>query len=322
MKILVTGASGFIGKQLVKELVKNNKVDCLVRKTSNIGDLRKLKNIKFYYGDVTDLESLKKIKKNYDVIYHLVGIGGLTATSEEKYKMYMNVNAEGTRNLLESFKDMDIKKVIIFSSTAAVGVFNGIKNEESECVPESHYQKSKYQQEKISLEYYKKYNLPIIILRPSMVCGFGDTSELTTICKFIKKGFVPIFGNGRNKIPIVHVNDVVQATILLEKKGKIGETYIVTNREAVPFEVLVKKLSKILNKKVVIIKIPKVVAKFFAFFIGSFFKIIKKDPFITMKRVDSVASSREFNISKLECLGYKQKIKLDDCLEDSMGGRK
>jgi len=144
MKILVTGASGFIGKYLVKELVKKNDVDCLVRKTSDIGDLKKLKNIKFYHGDVTDLESLKKIKKNYDVIYHLVGIGGLTATSEEKYKRYMDVNAEGTRNLLESFKDKNVKKIIIFSSTAAVGVFNGIKNEESECVPESHYRFWRY----------------------------------------------------------------------------------------------------------------------------------------------------------------------------------
>lgn len=312
MKILVTGASGFIGKKLVKELVKSHKVDCLVRKTSNVKGLEKCNLI---YGDVTDLGSLKKIK-DYDVVFHLVGVGGLSAVSDKEYKKFMRVNSEGTKNLLEVLKDRKVKKIIVFSSTAAMGVFSGIKNENSECRPESFYQKSKYEQEKVA----KSYNLPVMILRPSMVCGYGDKSELNMIVKFIKKGVVPIFGNGKNNIPLVHVDDVVNAGLVLMNKGEIGKTYIVTNKDSVGLEVLIKKLSKLMNKKITIIKIPKFIAKFFAFFVEGFFKIIKRHPIITVKRIDSISSDRNFDISALEKLGYKQKISLDECLRDHVKG--
>ncbi len=313
MKILVTGASGFIGKYLVKELVKQHKVDCLVRKTSNVDGLEKCKLV---YGDVTDLASLKNVVKNYDVIFHLVGIGGLSAVSDKEYKKFMRVNSEGTKNLLEACKGKKIGKIIVFSSTAAMGVFNGVKNEESKCDPESVYQKSKYEQERVA----KGYNLPVIILRPSMVCGYGDKSELMTICKFIKRGFVPIFGSGRNNIPLVHVKDVVNASLVIMEKGEVGKTYIVTNKNGVSLEILIKKLSKIMNKKVMIVKIPKFIAKFFAFFIEYFFKVIGKHPFVTAKRIDSISSNRNFDISALEKLGYKQKISLDECLRDCVRG--
>ena len=93
MRVLVTGATGFIGKDLVKGLVKDSHYcRCLARKTSNIEELKKLGNLEMFYGDITDRDSLKGIAEDIDVVYHLAAIGNVTSVSKETYETYTTIN--------------------------------------------------------------------------------------------------------------------------------------------------------------------------------------------------------------------------------------
>ena len=119
MKILVTGATVFIGKHLVKRLVEEGRtVICLARKTSNVEILKAL-NVEIIYGDLLDCGLLEEILKDtkIGIIYHLGG-----AVYSRKSKNYREVNVTGTNNLLKACCDRNrIKKFILISSITAVG---------------------------------------------------------------------------------------------------------------------------------------------------------------------------------------------------------
>tara|TARA_Y100000034_G_C6854719_1_gene388224 strand:+ start:353 stop:1294 length:942 start_codon:yes stop_codon:yes gene_type:complete len=306
MKILVTGGTGFVGKHLVKRLVnEGNEVSCLVRQDSEF-----LKNlgVSFYKGDIND-EIIKDAVKDKEIIYHLVGIGDVSATSKEAYEEYKEVNVEGTRSLLEAcISNKNLRKIICFSSTAAMGLLKGSVDETSECNPVTPYQKSKFESEKVILDYYKKYNLPVVILRPSMIYGKeARNSQIFEIYKFIKKGFVPLIGKGDNNVPLVHVSDVVEATLLAGEKGNNGEVYIITNSEIVTLKQLIRGIKEVSNKKAITIKIPKKVALILAF------GIERIKPIITRKRIKSMTTNRIFNTEKaFKEMGWKSKIELKE----------
>ena len=121
MKILITGATGFIGKNLVPELVsKSHKVRCLVRKTSRKEDINYLKKLKveLFNGDLINKKSLKGICRGIDIVYHLTGVLGSFNASE---KLMFDINVRGTENILNESKEGKVKKFIFCSSAGVLG---------------------------------------------------------------------------------------------------------------------------------------------------------------------------------------------------------
>src|SRR3989344_2100082 len=144
MKILVTGATGFIGSHLAERLVKDrHRVRALVRekatkdnpepKNDAVELLKRLK-VEIAYGDLLDIKSLEKAVKNIDVIFHLAAIARPMAIPDE---LYFKVNEQGTKNLLEACKNKKLKKIIIMSSISAVGPTRDDNpvNEDTPCRP-------------------------------------------------------------------------------------------------------------------------------------------------------------------------------------------
>ena len=120
MKVLVTGGTGFIGTHLVDELVKRGEeVRSLVRETSDVRHLKK-SGVELVYGDITDMDSLKKAVKGIDVVYHLVSGGSVSTISKEGYLKLRNLNVTGTKNLLKACSSSNIRKFLLFSSVSAL----------------------------------------------------------------------------------------------------------------------------------------------------------------------------------------------------------
>lgn len=260
-KILVTGATGFIGSHLVEALAeKNRRVRCLVRRDSFLKNLEYIKSlrdpikskIEIFNGDLLDKKLLKKALRDIDIIFHLAAIARPMAIPNQAY---FDVNATGTKNLLEACRSTKIKKFIHMSSISAVGPSRDGKpvNESTPCKPVDTYGESKLEAEKILFEYYKKYKIPIVILRPSMVFGERDF-EMLRFFKAVKTGFFPI--RGRGKMEFCYVQNLVEACLLAEEKGKIGEVYCISNGESYTLNKIIRTMVKEMHIKLVPIFLP------------------------------------------------------------------
>lgn len=322
MKILVTGASGFIGRHLVEKLCQQkHQVRCLVRKNSNVGFLKDNK-VELVYGDITIKETLGNIAEGIELVFHLVGIGNICAVSKEAYNYYYKVNVLGTKNLLEECRRAGIKKFVYFSSVAAMGLLKDSHEINESMVPHpvTPYERSKFESEKINLEYCQRYSLPSVIIRPTMVYGQGAiASEILHICKFMRKYRIfPTIGSGDNLMSLVHVYDLVDAAYLAAIQGKPSQVYIITDK-SYTLNQLSDIIAKELDIRIFKIRLPVKIAYCAAFVIETFSQAIKIDPFFTRQRVKSVLTDRIFSINKAATeLGYTPKINLEKGIKDTI----
>lgn len=300
MNILITGITGFVGKRLAAELqVRGHKIAGLVRYGSKVKDLPAELNL--HIGDVTDLESMGPIFINQQAVFHLVGTGNISDTRESSYSEYYKINVEGTLNVLKQCVYHNIRRVIVFSSTAAMGLVPEGSNELTECKPVTPYQRSKSEMERVAIEYATKNNLELVILRPSMIYGPGAKSEILTLAKFIKSGIVPRIGDGLNIIPGIYIDDLVvaAANAISVEPG----TYILTGPDQHTLSEFISLIAKSMKERPLILPVPKALAKKGANLIEFIFRQSNRVPPITGLRIDSMSANRKFDLtSTIECL--------------------
>ena len=283
MKVLVTGATGFIGSHLVEKLVKEKyEVSVLIKKQKKIQkqridsiNLLKKLNVKIYYGNLLDKNSLNNAVNDNEVIFHLAAIARPMAIKNEEY---FKVNEIGTENLLGVCKNKKIKKIIIMSSISAVGPTRDGKpiNEKAECIPVDTYGWSKLAQEKVALKYIKKDKLPITILRPPMVFGPRDY-EMLKLFKAVNKRFFPIDGK-EECLEFLYVENLVEACLLAIEKGKIGEIYHISNKKHYSINEIIDAIEKAENKKIFPVKFPNWSFMIVGFIVEFFGKIFNFHP--------------------------------------------
>jgi nucleoside-diphosphate-sugar epimerase len=214
--IFITGATGFIGKQLAFKLARDNKVSALVRPQSQ-DKTRELKEggVQIVAGDLLDSNSYAEKLQGIDCLLHLAALFKLEAPKEELYKY----NVLGTKTLLEACVGKGIKRIIYFSTAYVAGDREGGPIREDEPYPEKFknwYEWSKAEAEKVALDFSKRYNLTVVIVRPAIVYGPESFYGFYNALKVIGQGKLWAYpGNGSNRVHLVHVDDVVNAVIHL-----------------------------------------------------------------------------------------------------------
>jgi dihydroflavonol-4-reductase len=236
MKCFVTGASGFIGANLVHELrARGHEVKALLRRES---DLRGINGVEFERvdGDVSDREKLKAAMRGCDWCFHVAASYRLWLRD---YKPMYAANVEGTRNVLESAADAGCSRIVYTSTVGCIGLpkkTNGEITPTDEATPVSeaqmsnHYKLSKWQAEVVARESAAK-GLPIVIVNPSAPIGPRDVKPTPTgkvIVDFLNRKMPACLDTGLNW---VHVRDVAIGHILAAEKGRVGERYILGNAD-------------------------------------------------------------------------------------------
>ena len=317
MKVFVTGATGFVGRNLVKALAENGEeITCLVRKIPE-----DLKGVKFVKGDINNKGVIESAIKDKDVVYHLVGVGNINSISNKDYLFFKKINVEGTRNIMDACLKYKIKKIIYLSSTASMGLIKKpLVNEEDKCNPKTPYQRSKYESEQLIKEYIQKYHLPVVTLRPTMIYGPGmKHGQILKIYNLMNKGFFPFVDSGKAIVPAVHVNDVVSAVIAAAKNGKLGETYIITSDDNKTLREIVEIIQRKGHLKIVKINLPKFILKILIFILQNLSLLIKINPPMTLQRLDSFTFNRMFDISKAKKeLKWEPKISFEQGLDETI----
>jgi len=301
MTVLITGASGRIGKHLVNALLKEGEnVRVFIKEKIVEAD-----NIETFYGDVLDIESLKKAVEGVDVVYHLAAIVDYLAPQDLMYK----VNVLGTRNLLEVSKG---KKIIYLSTTAVMG--KKLKeipaNENTPCRPSNYYGKTKLEAEKL----VRKNGG--IILRSADVIGPGSFVNDVVISK-LEEGKLPFIGDGKNFIHYIHINDLIHALLLIKERGRSGEVYIVAGKDVRTQKDCWNLICKYLNVSPPTKSVSVTLAKIQAYSKLLKFKINKEQPNIIPEYVEKITANRTFDISKARKeLGFDPKISYEEAAQE------
>jgi UDP-glucose 4-epimerase len=210
-RVLITGASGFVGYHLIEEALHNNlDVYVAVRKSSDVSHLKHF-NIQYTYPEFDNIISLKKELKDkqYDYIIHAAG-----ATRARSQNEYNIINAEYTYNLAVAAQvaDINLKGFVFISSLAAVGPLDTLKGTITEDTiphPITDYGRSKL----LAEERLKSISgLSYTILRPTAVYGPRDTG-IFIFFQQLKRGIEPYIGHAEQKLSFIYVKDLAKATI-------------------------------------------------------------------------------------------------------------
>ena len=212
---LVTGANGFIGFQLVRELIaRGDYVRCLVRRSASAERLEHL-GARIVAGDVTSPESLGPAVEKVDTVYHLAGLVRARSAAE-----FLRTNRMGVANLLDSCRRRTTPPtVVIVSSLAAAGPARDARprTEEEPPRPVSHYGRSKRAGELEAVA--RASDLPITIVRPPIVMGEGDKVGLTLFRMIRQARLHLVPGWRRSKLSIIHVRDLAAVLISAAERG-------------------------------------------------------------------------------------------------------
>ncbi|KYG32438.1 NAD-dependent epimerase/dehydratase family protein [Alkalihalobacillus trypoxylicola] len=263
MKIVVTGAAGFIGSNLCLELLKNPSVHIIgvdayigpttkKQKDENIQKLLKHPRFTFKQTSILDV-NWEPILNGTDYIYHLAGIPGVRSSWGAEFQQYVKHNITATQRLLEACKSVHLKKFIYSSTSSVYGEKEGKVSEKSIPEPLSPYGITKLTGEHLCHVYRESFNIPTVILRYFTVYGPKQRSDMA-FHRFIKSmlddEFITIYGDGRQTRDFTFISDCVQATAAVkEAKNVIGETINIGGKERSSVLEVITILEELLGKK-------------------------------------------------------------------------
>jgi len=307
-KTLVTGATGFIGSNVVRALLKAGKeVKGLLRPTSNRKAIDGL-DIELAYGDLRDRDSLVKALKGCDRLYHVAALYVLWARDP---KVIYACNVEGTKNMLSAALERGVEKVVYTSTAAALGnrLDGGLTNEETEFNLwdlADDYVKSKVYAERQALEFYEQ-GLPVVVVNPSGPIGPWDVKPTPTgaaIVHFLNRN-LPGYVDGI--VSLVDVEDVAVGHLLAAEKGRPGERYILST-ENLTVKTMMQLLEEVSGTRAPRLKFPTPMAMATGYLMTWISNhITKRPPLVTLAAVDLLRSRPGVDASKaVRELGFPQ----------------
>ena len=272
MEILVTGGAGFIGSHLGESLLREGyKVVCLDNfndyydpniKRNNVEPLLREKKFSLVEADIRDKEALQKVFDDFqfDRLIHLAAQAGVRFSLKEP-SLYMDINVNGTLNLLELSKEYQIKSFLFGSSSSVYGATTEIPfSETGELKPISPYAVSKRAAELLCWTYNYLYHLPVTIFRFFTVYGPRQRTDMAIhkFAKLIQEGEeISLFGSGESKRDYTYVSDIVDGITSALDKDFDFQIFNLGNSDPITLRHLVSLIEKNMGKTAKIKYLPE-----------------------------------------------------------------
>jgi len=292
MRILVTGATGFIGREIVAELVENNHRVIGLGKNAKHPQADSA-NHTFLRADITDYKNLSELEKFRDVeaIIHSAGLAHQFGdTGREQFEA---VNIRGTENILNLGIKLRIKHFILIGSTAVYGINkatgdlkhnSAVFNEETAPNPQTLYAESKLEGEKICRRMCEEHKIPLTIFRPAPVLGEANVGNAARLISAVEKNRFVWIGSGSNLKSLIYKRDVARACVVLVEKKRNGTEIFNLSAEPVRMKDFVNEISANLNVKIIPLEIP-------ANFLEKVFRL--NDKYAKIKKIEKLAGTIE-----------------------------
>lgn len=264
MKVLVTGSEGFIGSHLTELLVeKGFEVKAFVRYNfkNDWGWLEESKyknDIEIYTGDVRDFDSVYDAMKDVDVVFHLAALIGIPYSYISPLA-YIKTNTEGTYNVLESGRKLNLKRIIITSTSEIYGTAQYVPIDEKHPYnPQSPYAASKAAADHLALSYYRSFGTPVTIIRPFNTYGPRQSARavIPTIISQILAGKKQIkLGSLSPTRDLNYVKDIANGFITVGlHENTVGDVYNLGTGQEISIGDLAEKIIELTEKEVEIIE--------------------------------------------------------------------
>lgn len=312
-KVLVTGATGFLGKYLIEELLNNDyEVVAQGRKENVLSDIKEKYNAQILK---CSLDEIKNVELKVDYVIHAAALSTVWGKWEEFY----NSNVVGTENVIDFCKKNNVKRLVYVSSPSIYSAKCDRLNIKEEDFDKNNqlnfYIKSKILAENL-INSIEDDKLEKVIIRPRGLFGIGDTSIIPRLINANRKIGIPLFNDGKNIVDITCVENVALALRLaIESKNAVGNTYNITNGEPREFKNILEELFEQINEPPKYLKINLNLMYGVSSIIEFIYKLfhIYKEPMITKYNICTLGYSQTLNIEKAKKdLNYIPKMTLSE----------
>ena len=273
-KIIVTGASGFIGNSICKTLSSQEYIVCGTVRKKILASNSKIKYIKV--GDITLKKDWKNILRGYDCLIHCAGALPSSKLSLEKYLL---INSESTKRIAEQCVIAGVKRIIFLST---IGILGSNTNNRKPFLysdtpnPNGSYAISKYEAEKELYKISKKTGLEIVIIRLPLVYGMDTNGNIANLIKLIKCKLPLPFGLIKNKKSLIGIDNLVDfITCCIHHPNASGKTFLVSDFEDVSLKHLIYCIASNMNISVRIFPFPILLLNILGKIIGKKKEILK-----------------------------------------------
>lgn len=312
-KVLVTGATGFLGYRLVKRLVDEEyPVRAFARKLSNVGALKEL-GVEIAIGDLGDELSIAAAVKDMDVVVHAAA--GTSGTAKDS----ATATILGTRNVLEACRANRVKKIVYISSCNVYEVAgypeNQVVTEEAQLerfpLRRGHYSASKLQAEALVTEAMNLGKFSVVVLRPGALYGPGAEVYTRMMGVSYAEYIFVVFGDGKSELPLVHVENAVDAIVeSIDNASADNQVFNVVDQEPVTKRMYMERVIKPLYPNATVIYCPMPLLFALTWLQEKLLLIFGKQPLLTVYRLAASQKNINYSTSKIEhALGWRSRVR-------------
>lgn len=234
MKVLVTGAAGFLGGHLIDMLrERGDEIRAMVRPVEDASYVHSLKEVEVVYGDLTDEESLKRAVQGVQRVYNVGAKTGPWGLEE----VYRAINVQGLASLVNVSMEAGVERIVHASSITVYGhhLHDLVTEDHPFYAEDNPYSRTKIAGEKLLANLVKDRGAPVVIVRPGWIYGPRDNASFGKYVARVESGKFFLMGSGKNIVPVVYVRDVAQGMIKAGDAGNevIGRAYTLAGEQRV-----------------------------------------------------------------------------------------
>jgi nucleoside-diphosphate-sugar epimerase len=296
VRVLITGAGGFIGSHLViDQLARGHQVRATDIQVSRLECVAGHPSLEIVPGDLTEGSLLPRLLDGVDRVYHLAS-AHLDVSRPDAY--YHSVNVEATRQLLRAASVASVSRFVHCSSNGILGEIDQLPADESTpCRPTNIYERTKLLGEQAALALGNELRTAVVVVRPAWVYGPG-CPRTARLLRAARRGRFIMFGDGRTLRHPFYVADAVEALELCAERGEPGAVYFLAGDSPVNIETLLRTMAAVLGVPLRIIHLPVFLGVAAGYLAQSAFKLLGGQPPISRRTMDFFLKDNAYDTSK------------------------
>ncbi len=317
-RVLVTGATGFIGHALTRKLLeRGDQVRVLVRDPSKLAQTD-LAATDVAIGDITDAEAIERATDGIDIVYAIAGTFREPGLSDKRYR---EVNVDSVRTMLEAAKRNGVRRVVHCSTCGIHGSIQGPPADESYPVqPVGIYEETKAEGERLAFELGAAHGIEVTALRPTPVYGPGDT-RLLKLFKLAQRRPIVTIGDGKAGYHLVHIDDLTDAFILAgTTPAAAGQAFLIGGPEIPSLNEILGTLAKMNGHDDLgrVMRIPAKPVWLAGWLCETLCRPLGIAPPLHRRRIEFFINNRAYDIGKARALlGYTPRIGTEQGLRNT-----